>query len=248
MKNLQSSWYCHYKDVGTKNGWELYKVEQLNKNNDLKTEFEVEIKLPTNDVKCTCEHFNFFGTLCRHAFNILMKHGIKEIPEQYIENHWRKDVISRHYHFGRHVYDTRDSEINRSVNQAYYNFEACLKIESMLKEYENGPTNQIQKNRTDVEELTLRTLPPLLRKIIYIEHIKSLLHIRCREMLFIKKKSSLNEQHSSTSKTSSKYLICSMKINFLSNGGSGILRVIYNSSVQENFDFEMPSWNLENLD
>nr|KAJ0217309.1 hypothetical protein LSAT_V11C300127800 [Lactuca sativa] len=151
-----------------KNGWQLYKVEQLNKNSDLKTEFEVEIKLPTNDVKCTCEHFNRFGTLCRHAFNILMKHGIKEIPEQYIENRWREDVISRHYNFGRHVYDTGDSEINRSVNQAYYNFEACLeyvrknkekmdlfvkKTESMLKEYENDPTNELQKNRTDVEEV-----------------------------------------------------------------------------------------------
>ena len=47
-------------------------------------------------------------------------------------------------------------------------------------------------------------------------------------MLFIKKKYSLNEQHSSTSKTSSKDLICSMKINFLSNGGRGVLGVSYN--------------------
>ncbi|XP_052622428.1 protein FAR-RED IMPAIRED RESPONSE 1-like [Lactuca sativa] len=108
----------------------------------------VEIKLPKNNVKCTCEHFNRFGTLCRHAFNILMKHVIKDIPEQYIEN--------------------RDSEINISVNQAYYNFEACLeyvrknkekmdlfvkKTESMLKECENDPTNELQKNRTDVEEV-----------------------------------------------------------------------------------------------
>nr|KAJ0196057.1 hypothetical protein LSAT_V11C700369100 [Lactuca sativa] len=73
----KGSWYYQYQHLGTKNGWELYKVEQLNKN---------KIKLPTNDVICTCEHFNRFGTLCRHAFNILMKHGIKEIPEQYIEN------------------------------------------------------------------------------------------------------------------------------------------------------------------
>ncbi|XP_023749947.2 uncharacterized protein LOC111898248 [Lactuca sativa] len=135
---------------------------------DHQTKKAVEIKLPTNDVKCTCEHFNHFRTLCRHAFNILMKHGIKEIHEQYIKNRWRKDVISRHYNFGRHVYDIGDNEINKYVNQAYYNFEACLeyvrknkekmdlfvkKIESMLKEYENDPTNELQKNRTDVEEV-----------------------------------------------------------------------------------------------
>nr|KAJ0207146.1 hypothetical protein LSAT_V11C500287370 [Lactuca sativa] len=164
----KGSWYYQYKHIGTKNGWELYKVEQLNKNNNLKTEFEVEIKLPINDVKCTCEHFNRFGTLCRHALNILMKHGIKEIPKQYIENRWRKDVISRNYHFGRHVYDTGNSEINKPVNQAYYNFEACLeyirknkdkmdlfvkKKESMLNEYENDPTNKLKKNMTDVEEV-----------------------------------------------------------------------------------------------
>ncbi|XP_042757971.1 protein FAR-RED ELONGATED HYPOCOTYL 3-like [Lactuca sativa] len=99
---------------------ELYKVEQLNKN---------KIKLPTNDVKCTCEHFNCFGTLCRHAFNILMKHVIKEILEEYIKDRWRKDVISRHYHFGRH------------------------KTKSMLKEYKNNPTNELQKNRIDVEDV-----------------------------------------------------------------------------------------------
>nr|KAJ0214295.1 hypothetical protein LSAT_V11C400193660 [Lactuca sativa] len=123
-----------------------------------------KVKLPTNDVKCTCEHFNRFGTLCIHAFNILMKHRIMEIPEKYIANHWRKDVISRHYHFGRHVYDTGDSEINRSLNQAYYSFKACLeyvrknkdkmdlfakKTESMLKGYANDPTNEL----TDVEDV-----------------------------------------------------------------------------------------------
>nr|KAJ0202767.1 hypothetical protein LSAT_V11C500264090 [Lactuca sativa] len=85
--------------------------------------------------------------VCRHAFNILMKHEIKEIPEQ-------------------HVYDIGYSEINRSINQAYYNFEACLeyirknkdkmdkfvkKTESMLEEYENDPTNEL--SRTYVEEV-----------------------------------------------------------------------------------------------
>nr|KAJ0192682.1 hypothetical protein LSAT_V11C800405060 [Lactuca sativa] len=129
----------------------------------------LEIKLPESDVKCTCEHFNCFGTLCRHTFNILMKHGIKEIQELYIKSRWGKDVISRYYHFGRHVYNTGDNEINRSVNQAYYNFEACWeyvrknkekmdfffvkKTESILKEYENDPANELQKNRTNVEEV-----------------------------------------------------------------------------------------------
>nr|KAJ0196145.1 hypothetical protein LSAT_V11C700365080 [Lactuca sativa] len=75
----KGSWYCQYEHLGTKNGsYTNYGYKTLN----ALTAFEqVEIKPPTNDVKCTCEHFNRFGTLCRHSFNILMKHGIKEIPE-----------------------------------------------------------------------------------------------------------------------------------------------------------------------
>nr|KAJ0203581.1 hypothetical protein LSAT_V11C500249200 [Lactuca sativa] len=145
----KGSWYCHYKHVGSKNEWELYKVEQLDKNNDLKKELEVEIKFLENDVKCTCEHFKHFTTLCRNAFNILMKLGVKEIPDDYIENCWRKDVIPRHCQFA-------------------YNFEACLeyvrkkiengffflkKTESMLKEYGYDLTNELQNNMRNIEEV-----------------------------------------------------------------------------------------------
>ncbi|KAL7595078.1 hypothetical protein Lser_V15G27962 [Lactuca serriola] len=133
-----------------------------------KRKLEVEIKLPKKDVKCSCQHFICIWTLCRHIFNIIMKHGIKEIHEYYIENSWRKDVISRHYYFGRHVYVLEDSEINRSVNLTYYNFKSCLdflrknkhKMDSFVsipkdipKGYENDPINEVPKNRTDVEEV-----------------------------------------------------------------------------------------------
>nr|KAJ0203732.1 hypothetical protein LSAT_V11C500290310 [Lactuca sativa] len=44
------------------------------------------IKLPEKDIKHSYEHFNHFGTLFRYRFNIMMKHGIKEILYQYIES------------------------------------------------------------------------------------------------------------------------------------------------------------------
>nr|KAJ0228622.1 hypothetical protein LSAT_V11C100042640 [Lactuca sativa] len=72
QKFIQVHCFMKSKKKSTK---ELYKVEQLDKNNDLKREFE------------------------------------------YIENRWRKDVISRHYDFGRHAYDIGDSEINRFINR-----------------------------------------------------------------------------------------------------------------------------------
>nr|KAJ0191260.1 hypothetical protein LSAT_V11C800427180 [Lactuca sativa] len=112
----------------------------------------------TNDVKCTSKHFNHFRTLCRHAFNIIMKHGIKEITEQYIENHWRKDVISRYYHFGRHeTVKLTDLSIKHTTTLKHVRKNKdkidlfVKKTKSMLKEYENNLTNELQKNRTNVE-------------------------------------------------------------------------------------------------
>ncbi|KAI3708543.1 hypothetical protein L2E82_37758 [Cichorium intybus] len=127
---------------------------------------KVQIKLPEEDIRCTCENFNRIGILCRHAFCILMKFGIKQIPEQYIVSRWRKDVISRHYHFGRHVSDSGDAETAKLVNEAYYNFESCLdilradkeklasfiqKIEIMHKELENDTSYGIMNKKTDVD-------------------------------------------------------------------------------------------------
>lgn len=122
--------------------------------------------MPEEDIRCTCENFNRIGILCRHAFCILMKFGIKQIPEQYIVSRWRKDVISRHYHFGRHVSDSGDAETAKLVNEAYYNFESCLdilradkeklasfiqKIEIMHKELENDTSYEIMNKKTDVD-------------------------------------------------------------------------------------------------
>nr|KAJ0224241.1 hypothetical protein LSAT_V11C100043940 [Lactuca sativa] len=53
------------------------------------------------------EHFNHFGTLCRHAFNIIMKLGIKEM----LDNTLR--IVGEMIH----VHQSKDSKINRFVNQ-----------------------------------------------------------------------------------------------------------------------------------
>ncbi|XP_052619601.1 protein FAR1-RELATED SEQUENCE 5-like [Lactuca sativa] len=46
--------------------------------------FEVEIKAEEKEINCSCEHFKCMGVLCRHAFTIMMRCGVKEIPERYI--------------------------------------------------------------------------------------------------------------------------------------------------------------------
>nr|KAJ0194434.1 hypothetical protein LSAT_V11C800448690 [Lactuca sativa] len=54
----------------------------------------------------------------RHAFTIMMRCGVKEIPERYILKRWRKDAISRNYHFSSHQSDSRDYENVKLVNDS----------------------------------------------------------------------------------------------------------------------------------
>nr|KAJ0207470.1 hypothetical protein LSAT_V11C500256670 [Lactuca sativa] len=125
----------------------------------------------------------------------------------------------------------------RSVNEAYYNFEACLecvrknkdkmdifdkKIEIMLKEYENDPTSEL----TNVEEVG---------KIMSVS---------------IPKDIDINVPNIQSNKGSGKKIRIQIvqQISFLEI--SSMLNLLLSNfmSLMENIDFEMPSWNLENLD
>ncbi|XP_052622196.1 protein FAR1-RELATED SEQUENCE 1-like [Lactuca sativa] len=96
--------------VGIEDGWEVYIVQHNNNKSDFKNEFKVEIKAEEKEINCSCEHFKCMGVLCRHAFTIMMRCGVKEIPERYILKRWRKDVILRNYRFSSVQSDSGDCE------------------------------------------------------------------------------------------------------------------------------------------
>ncbi|XP_052625885.1 protein FAR1-RELATED SEQUENCE 5-like [Lactuca sativa] len=127
---------------------------------------KVEIKAEEKEINCSCEHFKCMGVLCRHAFTIMMRCGVKEIPERYILKRWRKDVISRNYHFSSVQSDSGDCENVKLVNDSYYSFESCLDIvrddkkrlalfaekqQMLLKEFESDYISPGLKSKTDGE-------------------------------------------------------------------------------------------------
>nr|KAJ0197075.1 hypothetical protein LSAT_V11C700386120 [Lactuca sativa] len=102
----------------------------------------------------------------RHAFTIMMRCGVKEIPERYILKRWRKDVISRSYRFSSVQSDSGDCENVKLVNDSYYSFESCLDIvrddkkrlalfaekqQMLLKEFESDYISPGLKSKTDGE-------------------------------------------------------------------------------------------------
>nr|KAJ0209844.1 hypothetical protein LSAT_V11C400183770 [Lactuca sativa] len=148
------------------NGWEVYIVQHNISKSDFKNEFKVEIKAEEKEINCSCEHFKCIGVLCRHAFTIMMRCGVKEIPERYILKRWRKDVISRNYRFSSVQSDSGDCENVKLVNDSYYSFESCLDIvtddkkrltlfaekqQMLLKEFESDYISPGLKSKTDGE-------------------------------------------------------------------------------------------------
>ncbi|XP_023771369.2 protein FAR1-RELATED SEQUENCE 5-like [Lactuca sativa] len=127
---------------------------------------KVEIKAEEKEINCSCEHFKRMGVLCRDAFTIMMRCGVKEIPERYILKRWRKDVISRNYHFSSVQSDLGDCENVKLVNDSYYSFESCLDIvrddkkrlalfaekqQMLLKEFESDYISTGLKSKIDGE-------------------------------------------------------------------------------------------------
>ncbi|KAK9747883.1 hypothetical protein RND81_02G021200 [Saponaria officinalis] len=55
--------------------------------------FQVSIDTLTNDYKCGCKLFEFKGILCRHIIKCINILNVTSIPEKYILDRWRKDVV-----------------------------------------------------------------------------------------------------------------------------------------------------------
>nr|KAJ0222588.1 hypothetical protein LSAT_V11C200073550 [Lactuca sativa] len=162
----KACFFYTYSYVGIEDGWEVYIVQHNNSKSDFKNEFKVEIKAEEKEINCSCEHFKCMGVLCRHAFTIMMRCGVKEIPERYILKRWRKDVISRNYRFSSVQSDSGDCENVKLVNDSYYSFESCLDIvrddkkrltlfaekqQMLLKEFESDYISPGLKSKTDGE-------------------------------------------------------------------------------------------------
>ncbi|XP_021722770.1 protein FAR1-RELATED SEQUENCE 1-like [Chenopodium quinoa] len=67
------------------------------------------------DFSCSCKLFEFRGILCKHIIRIIELEDIAQIPEKYILNCWRKDVVRRYE--GIHVayYDLDSNRVQKEV-------------------------------------------------------------------------------------------------------------------------------------
>ncbi|XP_052193932.1 protein FAR1-RELATED SEQUENCE 5-like [Diospyros lotus] len=60
--------------------------------------FSVLIDKEKANFVCTCYMFEFKGIICRHIVTVLIRSGIRSLPDKYIFRRWRKDVADDEDH------------------------------------------------------------------------------------------------------------------------------------------------------
>ncbi|XP_074305903.1 protein FAR-RED IMPAIRED RESPONSE 1-like [Silene latifolia] len=72
--------------------------------------YNVTANLDFGEFNCTCKLFEFKGILCRHIIRVLQLKKVQFIPDKYILNRWRKDLVRGYEHLPVEYYNPGESE------------------------------------------------------------------------------------------------------------------------------------------
>ncbi|KAK1415134.1 hypothetical protein QVD17_30906 [Tagetes erecta] len=138
----ESVWRCSHKTIVSEEGIEVYYVNEKRHVNETEDEEIKRIQLYTterrNEFKvlhnkidgstvCICEHYLRLGILCRHALYVLRCCGIEEIPSQYVNRRWTKDLIPSEMRKRRNLYSDSDVEAEKLAQQAVTGVDFCIR-------------------------------------------------------------------------------------------------------------------------
>ncbi|XP_073129111.1 protein FAR1-RELATED SEQUENCE 5-like [Henckelia pumila] len=66
-----------------------YRIRSLGQSKRIRS---VKFDMQTNEVSCSCHHFETVGVLCKHALIVLKFMNVHQIPKKYIKLRWTKGV------------------------------------------------------------------------------------------------------------------------------------------------------------
>ncbi|KAI3844096.1 hypothetical protein MKX03_027713 [Papaver bracteatum] len=107
------------------------------------------------DVHCSCKLFESKGILCRHAIVVLIRNGIRLIPEKYILRRWRKDVTRLHTKVKVSFSCWELNESSLCYNQISLKFNVLADLDSVNDE-ESKVVNEWLDNK--IEELKAKSI------------------------------------------------------------------------------------------
>ncbi|XP_041025521.1 protein FAR-RED IMPAIRED RESPONSE 1-like [Juglans microcarpa x Juglans regia] len=126
--------YCHYRFEKMDGVIATYSVDDQVKAEDFIKEVTYTLYFNETEceAKCVCGLFEMRGIICRHILAIFSAKKVRELPEKYILDRWRKD-IKRKYTFISRSYDIADQRpetvrykrILKTFNEVVTNAVSC---------------------------------------------------------------------------------------------------------------------------
>ncbi|GKB88962.1 FAR1 DNA binding domain, zinc finger, SWIM-type, MULE transposase domain containing protein, partial [Tanacetum coccineum] len=98
-------------------------VETISKGNCV---LNVMVNFCKSEVKlhCSCNRYEAYGLLCRHAFYVLRMNNVKEFPKNYVHKRWLKNV--KPSSFGRRRITGASDVVYSEVLELYQIFESTI--------------------------------------------------------------------------------------------------------------------------
>ncbi|XP_022858998.1 protein FAR1-RELATED SEQUENCE 5-like [Olea europaea var. sylvestris] len=87
--------YCDLISTSEGSSGTTYEVceEQINDEQSHGKTFFVSFQREDCQIVCSCHLFEFRGIICRHMIVVLIRNGIKHVPDRYILRRWRRDMM-----------------------------------------------------------------------------------------------------------------------------------------------------------
>ncbi|XP_021740432.1 protein FAR-RED IMPAIRED RESPONSE 1-like [Chenopodium quinoa] len=109
--------------------------------------FDTESKV----VCCDCRKFETSGIMCKHIMRILDLNLVSEIPERYIINQWRKDILRRHTRVKVSYHDPENTSVGKRYSSLMSSFEPICEEAAMVNDKTvNMVINCLQQVKSDV--------------------------------------------------------------------------------------------------
>ncbi|XP_021721947.1 protein FAR1-RELATED SEQUENCE 1-like [Chenopodium quinoa] len=137
-----------------------YARSKQEKITDRRRLYSVTYNAETKEVACDCRKIETFRILCKQCIHILDQNHVFEIPQKYILDRWRKDVIRRHTRVKVSYYDPTETVECRRFNRMMTKFECVCDEAStiddatcdMVLERLNQLSNDVRKARIAFQE------------------------------------------------------------------------------------------------
>ncbi|KAC9372037.1 hypothetical protein E3N88_45944 [Mikania micrantha] len=189
FKDVQKEIYkgminCFFTNVDVVDNFKVYTVSHMDNRCDFVNHFKVSVHMLEHSYECSCMGFTRVGYLCRLIFCVFRLHQIKNIPDRYISNRWRKgSQPSRIYSLSQRLsvdnteFSVLRNEVadyvNECVDHLAFNVDGLSSFNQKMKELKRELVDKFpcssssQKKKCVIEQLvgqhdeeTIDLLPP----------------------------------------------------------------------------------------